>query len=68
MLTLIALPMIGGAMIQTMGWMAMMMRLGMLNGILMGLGLAKNPWHFWVRIGNCYWIGSIIYPTYVLPL
>ncbi len=69
MLTLIALPMIGGAMIQTMGWMAMMMRYGMLNGILMGLGLAKEPVAFLgSELGIVIGLVQSFIPLMVLPL
>ncbi len=44
--TLIALPMIGGGMIQTMGWMAMMMPYGALNGILLNLHLIQQKVNF----------------------
>jgi len=44
--TLIALPMIGGGMIQAMGWMTMMMPYGAINGILLSLGIIKEKMTF----------------------
>jgi len=69
LISLVALPMIGGAMIQTMGWMAMMMRYGMLNGILMGLGLAKEPVAFLgTELGIVIGLVQSFIPLMVLPL
>ena len=69
LLSLVALPMIGGAMIQTMGWMAMMMRYGMLNGILMGLGIAKEPVAFLgTELGIIIGLVQSFIPLMVLPL
>ncbi|MCY1152822.1 MAG: ABC transporter permease [Sphaerochaetaceae bacterium] len=42
-MTLVILPMIGGAMIQTMGWFTILMNYGVLNSILRNLNLIDNP-------------------------
>lgn len=69
MLSLVALPMIGGAMIQTMGWMTMMMRYGMLNGILMGIGLIQKPITFLgSELGVVIGLIQSFIPLMVLPL
>ena len=69
LLSLVALPMIGGAMIQTMGWMAMMMRYGMLNGILMSLGITKEPVAFLgTELGIIIGLVQSFIPLMVLPL
>lgn len=47
--TLVILPMIGGAMIQTMGWFTVLMNYGTLNTILRGLGIINKPIQF---LGN----------------
>jgi len=42
-MTLVILPMIGGAMIQTMGWFTILMNYGLLNSILRNLHLIDKP-------------------------
>ncbi|MGD1818483.1 MAG: ABC transporter permease [Pleomorphochaeta sp.] len=42
-MTLVILPMIGGAMIQTMGWFTILMNYGMINSILRNLHLIDKP-------------------------
>lgn len=69
LLSLIMLPMIGGAMIQTMGWMAMMMRYGMLNGILMSIGIVSEPVAFLgTELGIIIGLVQSFIPLMVLPL
>lgn len=45
-MTLIILPMIGGSMIQTMGWFSILMRYGILNTILQKLHIISSPVNF----------------------
>jgi putative spermidine/putrescine transport system permease protein len=69
MLSLVALPMIGGAMIQTMGWMAIMMRYGMINGSLLALGLIDKPIAFLgTELGILIGLVQSFIPLMVLPL
>jgi len=69
MLSLVALPMIGGAMIQTMGWMAMMMRYGMINGSLLAIGLIEEPIAFLgTELGILIGLVQSFIPLMVLPL
>lgn len=69
MLSLVALPMIGGAMIQTMGWMAMMMRYGIINGILLTIGLIEKPIIFLgSELGIVIGLIQSFIPLMVLPL
>lgn len=69
LLSLVALPMIGGAMIQTMGWMTMMMRYGMINGMLMAIGLIDKPITFLgSELGIIIGLVQSFIPMMVLPL
>ena len=66
---LVILPMIGGAMIQTLGWMTLLMRYGAINGTLRSLGIIHQPIAF---LGNE--LGIIIglvqsfLPLMIIPL
>lgn len=66
---LVTLPMIGGAMIQTLGWMTLLIRYGAVNGILRSLGIIHQPITF---LGNEF--GIIIglvqsfLPLMIIPL
>lgn len=69
LLSLVALPMIGGAMIQTMGWMTMMMRYGMINGVLMAVHLINKPIEFLgTDIGIIIGLIQSFIPLMVFPL
>lgn len=69
MLSLVALPMIGGAMIQTMGWMTMMMRYGVINGSLLALGLIQEPIAFLgTELGILIGLVQSFIPLMVIPL
>lgn len=69
MLSLVALPMIGGAMIQTMGWMAMMMRYGLINGSLLAVGLIDKPIMFLgSELGILIGLVQSFIPLMVIPL
>ncbi len=69
LIALVALPMIGGAMIQTMGWMTMMMRYGMINAILLGIGLVEKPITFLgSELGIVIGLIQSFIPLMVLPL
>lgn len=69
LLSLVALPMIGGAMIQTMGWMTMMMRYGMINGVLMAVHLITKPIEFLgTDIGIVIGLIQSFIPLMVFPL
>lgn len=68
-LILIFFPLIGGAMIQTLGWVILLMPRGMINGFLLAIGLIQSPIKF---LGND--IGIVIaqaqafIPMMILPL
>ena len=68
-LTLVILPMIGGAMIQTMGWFATLMRYGVFNSLLMELHILSEPINF---LGSelGVWIGLVqsFLPMMIYPL
>jgi putative spermidine/putrescine transport system permease protein len=69
MLSLVALPLIGGAMIQTMGWMTMMMRYGIINGSLLAIGLIDQPITFLgSELGILIGLVQSFIPLMVLPL
>ena len=69
LLSLVALPMIGGAMIQTMGWMAMMMNYGMINGSLLAIGLIDKPIAFLgTELGILIGLVQSFIPLMVIPL
>lgn len=69
LLSLVALPMIGGAMIQTMGWMTMMMRYGLINGSLLAIGLIQEPIDFLgTELGIVIGLVQSFIPMMVLPL
>lgn len=69
LLSLVALPMIGGAMIQTMGWMTMMMRYGLINALLVGTGLVEKPITFLgSELGVVIGLIQSFIPLMVLPL
>ncbi len=56
-------------MIQTMGWMTMMMRYGMINGILTAIGLTDKPIQFLgSELGITIELVQSFIPLMVLPL
>ncbi len=67
--TLVALPMIGGAMIQTMGWMSVMMPYGAINGILLSLNIidSKIP-ILGTEAGILIGLVQSFFPLMALPL
>ena len=68
-LTLVILPMIGGAMIQTMGWFATLMRYGFLNSVLLAIGLISEPITFLgTELGAEIGLVQAFMPMMVYPL
>lgn len=68
-ISLVTLPLIGGAMIQSMSWLVMMMRHGPLNSILIGLGLVDDPVKFLgSQLGVLIGLVQSFIPLLVLPL
>lgn len=68
-LALIMLPMISGAMIQTLGWIIIMYPFGLFNYILMGLKLISKPMVFLGKdIGVLFGLVQAYMPMMVLPL
>lgn len=68
-LTLVILPMIGGAMIQTMGWFATLMRYGFLNSVLLAIGLISEPITFLgTELGVEIGLVQAFMPMMVYPL
>ena len=69
LLALVMLPMIGGAMIQTLGWMALLMRYGIINGTLRSLGILKDSIPFLgTELGVIIGLIQSFIPLLVLPL
>lgn len=69
MMTLIILPMIGGAMIQTMGWFSILMRYGILNTILQKLHLVSSPMNFLgSEVGVVIGLIQAFLPMMIYPL
>lgn len=46
LLALLLLPLVGGVMVQTMGWVALLLRYGALNGFLRTVGIISQPINF----------------------
>ena len=68
-MTISILPMIGGAMIQTMGWFAMLMRYGTINSFLLGLHIIKNPIQFLgTELGVIIGLVQSFLPMMIYPL
>lgn len=69
LIALVTLPLIGGAMIQTMGWLAMLLRYGVINGSLLALGMISEPIN-WLGTEWGIIIGLVqsFIPLMVLPL
>lgn len=68
-LTLVILPMIGGAMIQTMGWFATLMRYGVFNSLLMELHIISEPINFLgSELGVCIGLVQSFLPMMIYPL
>lgn len=69
LIALVSLPLIGGAMIQTMGWLAMLLRYGVINGLLMTLGIISEPVD-WLGTQTGVIIGLVqsFIPLMVLPI
>lgn len=69
LLVLVLLPLIGGAMIQTLGWMVILMRYGVINGLLLAFGLIDEPIIFLGReVGIIIGLIQSFMPLLVLPL
>lgn len=63
------LPMIGGAMIQTLGWIIMLSPMGVINGILLDLHLIQEPIKFLgEELGVLIGLIQSYIPMMVLPL
>ena len=68
-LTLVILPMIGGAMIQTMGWFATLMRYGLFNSVLLELGIIERSINFLgTELGVIIGLVQAFLPMMVYPL
>jgi putative spermidine/putrescine transport system permease protein len=69
LLVLVLLPLVGGAMIQTLGWMTLLIRYGVINGTLLALGLIESPIMFLGReVGIIIGLVQAFLPLLVLPL
>lgn len=68
-LILIFFPLIGGAMIQTLGWLILLMPRGMINGLLLELGLIQSPLKFLGKdVGIILAQAQAFIPMMILPL
>lgn len=69
LIVLMMLPMIGGAMIQTLGWIIMLSPIGVLNGFLTSLGIISAPIQFLgAELGVTIGLIQSYIPMMVLPL
>ena len=69
LIILMMLPMIGGAMIQTLGWIIMLSPIGVINGFLTNLGLIDRPIQFLgEELGVVIGLIQSYIPMMVLPL
>jgi ABC-type spermidine/putrescine transport system permease subunit I len=69
LLVLVMLPLIGGSMIQTLGWVTLLMRYGAINGTLLSLGMIEAPISFLGReLGIIIGLVQSFLPLLVLPL
>ncbi len=69
LIILIMLPMIGGAMIQTLGWIILLSPLGVINGSLLSLGIISTPIQFLgEELGIIIGLTQSYIPMMVLPL
>lgn len=69
LIILMMLPMIGGAMIQTLGWIIMLSPIGVINGFLTSLGLIDRPIQFLgEELGVVIGLIQSYIPMMVLPL
>jgi putative spermidine/putrescine transport system permease protein len=66
---LIFFPLIGGAMIQTLGWLILLMPRGLFNGVLLALGIIQSPIKFLGKdIGIILAMAQAYMPMMILPL
>ena len=69
LIILMMLPMIGGAMIQTLGWIIMLSPLGVINGFLINLNIITTPIKFLgEELGVVIGLVQSYIPMMVLPL
>ncbi len=69
LIILIMLPMISGAMIQTLGWIIMLSPLGVINGLLLSWGVIEQPIAFLgEELGVLIGLVQSYVPMMVLPL
>ncbi len=69
LMVLVLLPVVGGGLIQTLGWIVLLLPFGVINGSLISLGIIERPLNFLGRdIGVILGLTQAFMPLMVLPL